>query len=106
MIGRDEEAVADYTKAIGLGENTSLAFYYRGCAYERLGEYEPAISDFTEAIKIDPKQATALCERGRCYAATGKKDLVRVDLQRAIEQNAFLRNRIKRISDKYDLGIR
>jgi Zn-dependent protease len=105
MIGRNEEAVADYTKAIGLGENTSSAYYYRGCAYERLGEYEPAIADLTQTIKIDPKQATALCERGNCYAATGKKDLARADLQRALEQSAFLQYRIKKISDQYDLGI-
>jgi Zn-dependent protease len=106
VMGHNSLAVADYTKAIELGQNTSSAFYYRGCAHARLGEYEPAIADLTRAIDIDPKMAAALCERGECYAATGKKDQARADLQRALEQSPFVRHRIRKISEEYDLGIR
>ena len=74
--------------------------------HQRLCKYEPAIADFTQAINIDPKLAPALRDRGTCYAATGKKDQARADLQRALEQSPLLRYQIKKISGKYDLGIR
>lgn len=106
IMRRHEQAIADYTKAIELGQKNSAVYCYRGTAYARLDKYEPAIADLTRAIQIAPKSADALCERGACYAATGKKDQARADLQRALELSPLLRYRINKISDQYHLDIR
>src|SRR5277367_5914611 len=48
------EAVINYSKTIKLAPTNGSAFYFRGDAYFREGEYEPAISDFTSAIRLNP----------------------------------------------------
>ena len=59
----------------------------------------------TKADIVGLRLPVIVGERGDCYAATGKKDQARADLQRAMQLSPLMRYRIKRISDRYGLGI-
>jgi tetratricopeptide (TPR) repeat protein len=43
------------------------AYYNRGNAYKKNGQYDKAISDFTKAIEINPRHADAYYTRGVVY---------------------------------------
>jgi tetratricopeptide (TPR) repeat protein len=43
------------------------AYYNRGKAYKKNGQYDKAISDFTKAIEINPRHAGAYYTRGVVY---------------------------------------
>ncbi len=63
-IKRYYEAIADYSKAIALGDNDSNTFNNRGFAKHNLGDYYGAISDFNKAIEINPNNGLAYSNRG------------------------------------------
>ena len=50
-----EEAVADFTRAIGLSSTFDAAIAGRGLAYQEMGRYEEALTDFTQAIELNPE---------------------------------------------------
>jgi tetratricopeptide (TPR) repeat protein len=45
-------AIKDFTKAIELNPNNSLAYRYRGAAYVRLGNYRQALEDWKEGARL------------------------------------------------------
>ena len=51
----------------------STAYYYRGCAYEKIGENDKAVLDFDKAIKLAPKDFAPYDERAEAYLHLGKK---------------------------------
>jgi tetratricopeptide (TPR) repeat protein len=53
-MGRHEEAIADFTRAIGLDPSDAWAVGSRGEVYKAMGRHEEAIADFTRAIELDP----------------------------------------------------
>ena len=63
-LGRIEEAILDYTKAIEMNPMDDLVYYNRGYYYfyifkanamNDLGRKEEAIKDYTRAIEINPQ---------------------------------------------------
>lgn len=46
-------AVFDYDKAIELSPNESMAYFYRGDAYEKLGNIQKAVADYQKAVELD-----------------------------------------------------
>ena len=58
------DAIADYSKAIELGDRDTNTFNNRGFAKHNLGDYYGAISDFNKAIEIDPNNGLAFSNRG------------------------------------------
>ena len=63
-LGRYEEAIADYDKAIGLDPKYAPAYNNRGNAYYDLGQYEEAIADYDRAIALNPEYADAYTNKG------------------------------------------
>src|SRR5712672_1354766 len=49
--------------------NLFVAYYNRGLAYFRQGQYESAIGDFSEAIRLKPDNADAYYQRATAKAA-------------------------------------
>ncbi|KAK6619004.1 hypothetical protein RUM44_003386 [Polyplax serrata] len=50
-----DDAIAEYTKAIELDPDLSVAYYNRGTVLYRLGQYNLAVVDLEKAVKLDPK---------------------------------------------------
>ncbi len=58
-LGRDEEAIPNYSMAIALNPNYAEAFLNRGNTYSRIEKYGLGIADYKKATELDPKQALA-----------------------------------------------
>jgi len=82
--GKYTEAISKYNEIITLSPDDPWAYYSRGNAYRRLGEYQRAISDQTKAIEIESgipnnmRIAAPYYVRGLAHQSLG-------DHQRAIE---------------------
>lgn len=85
-LGRYEEAVSDFTKAIGRGGGAE-AYNTRGRVYFELGRYEEALSDVGEAIRLDPASDTAYNTRGYILYFTGRYGEALADLDKALKIN-------------------
>lgn len=79
-----EQAMEAFNKAIELAPGLSMAYVYRGNAYDIKGEFERAMADYEKAIKSDPKNPIAYFERGIAYAHKGKLDNAIEDFSSAI----------------------
>jgi tetratricopeptide (TPR) repeat protein len=70
-MGRYDQAIADFTKAILLQPDSVMAYTSRGSAYGSAGQYDQAVADFTKAITLRPDFAMAYNNRGFVYATKG-----------------------------------
>ncbi|HXZ25367.1 MAG TPA: tetratricopeptide repeat protein, partial [Nitrospiria bacterium] len=57
--GKIDQAIADYTKSIGIDPKRALAYYGRGIAYTGKGQFDLAIADFDKTIAMNPKHEYA-----------------------------------------------
>ncbi|TBR61750.1 hypothetical protein B4U84_13550, partial [Westiellopsis prolifica IICB1] len=64
QLGRYEEAIASYDKAVEIKPDKDEAWYNRGIALGHLGRNEEAIASYDQAIKIKPDFHEALYGRG------------------------------------------
>ncbi|MFQ5884781.1 MAG: tetratricopeptide repeat protein, partial [Thermoplasmata archaeon] len=62
-LGRFEDAVINFDKAIDLDEKYSEAWYNRGLALEALKRYEEAVGSYDRALKINPQDRMAWYSR-------------------------------------------
>ena len=58
----DESAIEYYDKVINSNPENSLAYYHRGNAKIKLGNFQDAIRDYDEAIRLKPHYQ-AYCNR-------------------------------------------
>jgi tetratricopeptide (TPR) repeat protein len=65
-------------------ENLYSAYYNRGIAYFRTGQYESAIADFDQAVRLDSRSAFAFNNRGMALARVGQYDKAIDDFDQAI----------------------
>lgn len=79
------EALACYTKAIGIDTTNPEAFKKRGSAYGRLELYDEAIADFARAIELGPTDPAAYYGRGINYYSLGQNDLALPDFNAACD---------------------
>jgi tetratricopeptide (TPR) repeat protein len=85
MLGEYEEALTDFSCAIGLDEKYTWAIINRGETYQQMGKYDEALADFDRAIELDEKYARAIASRGEIYRLMGKYPEALADFDRAIE---------------------
>lgn len=73
-IGRERDAVLDWTEAIRLDSSSGLYRYRRALAYNALGEFEKAVSDMKEAAKRaeGAQLASVHYELGCIYLRSGR----------------------------------
>jgi tetratricopeptide (TPR) repeat protein len=67
-----EDAVVQFTSAIGLEPSNPDYYYARGQAYEKLLKYTEAQTDFEKAIVFAPRNVDAMVSLGMVYNNTGK----------------------------------
>lgn len=86
-LGREEEAIDDYNKAIELKHEFVDPYNNRGLVKHRLGQNQEAISDFDKAIDLNPKHAKAHNNRGRVKVILGQSHEALADYNKAINLN-------------------
>ena len=84
-LGRKEydEAISEYSKAIGEDPDFSEAYFNRGYAYYLDGEYDKAISDLNMLIRSDPNFALFYLLRREVYLKQGNNAQAQADFDRA-----------------------
>jgi tetratricopeptide (TPR) repeat protein len=106
-----DRAIADFTEAIKLDPNSSIAYQERGDTYYYKGDNDQAIADYNQAIKLSPNVASTYNSRGDTYRAKGDHDRAIADYNQAIRLDpndaAAYVNRGGTYSDKgdYDRAI-
>ena len=83
-LGRYEEAITDYDKAISLKPDDAAAYGNRGFAKDELGRYEEAITDYDKAISLKSDDATAYYNRGSAKSELGRHEEAITDYDKAI----------------------
>jgi tetratricopeptide (TPR) repeat protein len=94
LIGRYQEALADFDRAIALDEKYSWAIASRGRTYRLMGRYQEALADFDRAIALDEKLAWVIANRGEAYRLMKRYQEALADFDRAIaldEKDAWYR---------------
>lgn len=84
-LGRNDEAVADFTRAIEL--NTQFVPAYTNRAYSRLqtGRFSEALADLNKSVEIDPNQPAAYSLRGTAFLQTGDANAALTDYEAALK---------------------
>ena len=67
QAGRNDEALADFNKAISLDPNYAQAYANRGLIYRKTGKLDLALADYNKALQLDPNYAVAYLGRGIVY---------------------------------------
>lgn len=78
-----EEAIAQYTSAIGLEPSNSNYYFVRGKTYEKLLKFEEAKADYEKSIVFEPKEAEVIISLGAVCNKLGKFDEALIYLNRA-----------------------
>jgi tetratricopeptide (TPR) repeat protein len=73
-VGRWEEALADFSRAIGLGADRWTIWAARGRAYAALGRDEEALADFEKATALFPGNAPTWLSLHALQAGSGRPD--------------------------------
>jgi tetratricopeptide (TPR) repeat protein/serine/threonine protein kinase len=86
-LQRDEEALADYTKAITLDPKHSGAWHDRAIIHSKHGRYGEALAGYSKAIELNPQSAPAWAGRGVSHNDLNQPEKALEDLAKAIELN-------------------
>lgn len=62
-----QEATKLFTESIKIDSSFSLAYYYRGLTYYKMGFYQNALTDFKRALLQDPNMIKCLMYQGFAY---------------------------------------
>jgi len=82
---KEEEAIAQYTKAIRLSPGFTEAYAARCSAQATLERYAEALEDCNRAIELDPDMAWGYGKRCIVLAETGHIEQAIADCNRAIQ---------------------
>ncbi len=85
FLGKDSEAIKDYTKVLNEQAEDTETLIRRGQVYARLGQHAAAEQDFSRVIRNEPTNHLARYCRSICRTAEGKIEEARSDLVKAIK---------------------
>ena len=88
--GLQEEAIAEFDKAIHREPQHIGAYSHRGYAHLILGHYELSIQDYDEAIRLGPQIAEVYIRRGGAYFSLGQYEQAIQDYDTGIRLNPQL----------------
>ena len=81
--GKIDLALKDIDTYLQYNPYNGDMWYEKARAMRQVGQVEGAIKAFDRAIQVNPNKGVYYYERGRTHASLGRKDLGRLDLQRA-----------------------
>jgi len=84
-MGRYEESLADFDRAIALDPDKAWYIASRGETYRQMGRNEEALADFDRAMGLDPDDASYIAGRGWTYRQMGRNEEALADFDRAME---------------------
>ncbi len=84
-LGRYDEALADFNRAIELNPDRARVIADRGETYQALRRFDEALADFARAIELDPDRDWVIADRGETYRLAGRFDEALADFARALE---------------------
>jgi tetratricopeptide (TPR) repeat protein len=84
-LGKNDWAIADYTKAMSLDPHYITAYVGRGFIYIVTDKADLALRDLNYAIKLDPKSQLAYRFRAVLYKKIGENNLAAADLAKVQE---------------------
>lgn len=70
-IGKHNEAIACYDKAIEIDPMYADAWNNKGFSLDELGKYQEAEACYDKALEIDPQDAVAWYNRGQSFKSIG-----------------------------------
>ncbi|MFC5243827.1 tetratricopeptide repeat protein [Streptomyces atrovirens] len=111
LSDRDEEALAEFDRALAYDVRNDRAWARRGETRRWLGHHEQAIADLTAALELDPTDAWALGSRGQAHQQAGNNEQAIADLTAALELDPTLawalgsRGQAHREEGRYDLAV-
>ena len=82
--GRDDQALADFNKAISLDPNYAQAYANRALIYRKTNRLDLALADDDKALTIDADYAPAYVGRGIVYRGQGHANEALADFNKAI----------------------
>lgn len=106
------KAIQEWNEVLRLAPQQSAVFFYRGNAFEELGDRAKAIADLNEFVRRNPKVAAGWARRGIIHADSGDTKRGLSDCNQALKlepRNAFalaLRADIYRLDEKWDAALR
>jgi tetratricopeptide (TPR) repeat protein len=59
--------MANYNSAIRINPTSADAYYFRGAANQKMGNYQQALADYNQVINLDANRAIAYLDRGLIY---------------------------------------
>jgi tetratricopeptide (TPR) repeat protein len=83
-LTRLNKVIAEYSKALRLGQENASVYYQRGRAYSTKNDFDRAIADFNETIRLDPRRASSFVQRAWVYLAKGDYEKLIADNTQAI----------------------
>jgi len=83
--GNNEEALAEFERALALDPYNVRALYGRGLIRQADKEHQQAIEDFTAANGLSPQKAEPLLARANSYFALDKAKEAIADLDEAVQ---------------------
>jgi len=84
-MGRYDEALANFNRAIELQPNYAWAIASRGETYRLMEHYDEALADFNRAVELEPDEDWPLYDRALIYQALRQVVEVHADLTVAIQ---------------------
>jgi len=87
MLGRHEEAIACYDKALELNADFAQAMLNKGVALFSLGRAKESVEWYDRALKANPKLESAWTNKGVAMKALGKLPQAMACYERAIQIN-------------------
>jgi tetratricopeptide (TPR) repeat protein len=84
QLGRDEQAVADYTEALRINPDNVYAYVNRGLIYFHQRDDERAIADFTSVLRREPARIDVLVWRGHAHLFRKRWDDALHDFNEAV----------------------
>jgi tetratricopeptide (TPR) repeat protein len=85
-VGKQQEAIANYTRAIEIKTDYGEAYFSRALVWNGMAEWDKAIADIDKAIEIGYRTWPIFFERGRAYQGRGDIEQAIASFTLAIEQ--------------------
>ena len=83
-MGRMEEGVAEYRRAIQIRNWEPSMHTNLGNALGQMKRYDEAMREYKEALRLNPQDAASRCNLGYVYLQIGRLDDAILELQRAL----------------------